>query len=224
MGLDAYVPGCNCYKEGKEFCDCEYEIELVSERISNWGGVRYFQQALAQIGWEHFPTLHAEIPDANGGFTSAQASAAALKELKYFKEHLTSITYPFLIDTEQDTILREYTEAYDGIFIMDGRHVFIGFDANGLFFIDPKDSKLLFRAKRVKQKVKGLINKQVVYIDQDTSKEFICQTPIEFEGRHPRYMHVEERSIAPDEYDYIIKPLTKVFRVSVKSGNPVCWC
>lgn len=205
---------------------CEHEdMEIATERIANWGGLRYFQQALARVGWEYFPTLHAEIPDYNGGFTPAQASAKALEELKFFKEQASLGSYPFLIDTKRGTTLREYTEAYDGIFIMDGlQGLFIGFHEEGLFFIKQPEGEEVFRAKRVEQKIRGLRNKQVVYTDLDTGNKFICQTEIEFDGKYPRYMHVEQRSIDPSEFDYIIIPLTKVFRASVKTGNPVYWC
>lgn len=177
------------------------------------------------MGWQHFPTLRDEIPDYNGGFTPPQASAKALEELKFFQEQPTLGSYPFLIDTERGTELREYTAAYDGIFIMDGRYgMFIGFDEAGLFFIKQPEGKLVFRAKRVKQQIRGFIKKQVVYTDLDTGKEFVCQSDIEFDGRYPRYMHVEQRSIDPSEFDYIIIPLIKVFRVSIETGNPVYWC
>ncbi|MFB0563896.1 MAG: hypothetical protein ACETWM_22075 [Candidatus Lokiarchaeia archaeon] len=205
-------------------CDHE-DMEIASERISNWGGLRYFQQALARMGWEHFPTLRDEIPDYNGGFTSPQASAKALEELKFFQKQRKLGSYPFLIDTERGIELREYTEAYDGIFIMDGRYgMFIGFDEEGLFFIKQPEGKLVFRAKRVEQQIRGFIKKQVVYTDLDTGKEFVCQSDIEFDGRCPRYMHVEQRSIDPSEFDYIIIPLIKVFTVSIETGNPVYWC
>ncbi len=212
---------------------CEHEdMEIASERIANWGGLRYFQQALDRVGWEHFPTLRDEIPDYNGGFTPPQASAKALEELKFFQEQRKLGSYPFLIDTERGTELREYTEAYEGIFIMDGRHgMFIGFDKDGLFFIKQPEGKsvlragkLVFQAKRVEQQIRGSIKKQVVYTDLDTGKQFVCQTEIEFDGRCPRYMHVEQRSIDPSEFDYIIIPLTKVFKASVEIGNPVYWC
>jgi hypothetical protein len=59
MGLNAYVPGCNCYKEDKEFCEYEHEVESVSERISNWEAARqlppnkfggFFREEQEQLG------------------------------------------------------------------------------------------------------------------------------------------------------------------------------
>ena len=47
-------------------CCPHKEMDYAWERISNWGGYRLFQQKLAEIGWAHFPTLRAEIPDVNG--------------------------------------------------------------------------------------------------------------------------------------------------------------
>ncbi|MFX1536433.1 MAG: hypothetical protein ACFFDI_19640 [Promethearchaeota archaeon] len=246
MGVDAYVP-CNCEKEGKI---CEHDFgELVSERISNWGGLRYFQDALAQIGLEYFPTLYAQLPNYSDGLMPPEACPAALKELEYFRKRVAEEVCPFLIDTKRDTVMQEYIEAYDGIFIMDGRGGFdIGFNADGLFLIDRKDRKIVFHAKRVEQQVgergkqinpglsclgkyNGLDFTKVVYIDRDTGKKFSCYSAIkrmesykQYRFSYPRYLHVEMRNLDPSEFDYIIKPLTKVFMASIETENPVYWC
>jgi hypothetical protein len=38
-------------------------LQLVSVGVSNWSGVRLFQEALRALGADEFPTLLAEIPD-----------------------------------------------------------------------------------------------------------------------------------------------------------------
>ncbi|MFX1253553.1 MAG: hypothetical protein ACFFCZ_18225 [Promethearchaeota archaeon] len=245
MGVDAYVP-CNCEKEGKL---CEHDDgEFVSERISNWGGLRYFQDALARIGWEYFPTLYAELPNSDDS-VPPEACPAALKELEYFRERVAEEICPFLIDIQRGTVMWEYIAAYNGIFIMDGRGgVDIGFNADGLFLIDRRDREKVFQAKRIEQhvgergkninpglsclgKYNGLDFTKVVYTDRDTGKKFSCHTAIKriesyepYRFSYPRYLNVEMRNLDPSEFDYIIKPLIKVFMASIETGNPVYWC
>src|SRR5579872_2123919 len=65
---------------------CPHEdMEYASEHISNWSGYRFLQQRLAEIGWQHFPTLKAELPNANGGVMQSSASRTALDELDFLQ-------------------------------------------------------------------------------------------------------------------------------------------
>lgn len=55
---------------------CEHEgMDFACERIPNWTGYRQFQAALGEIGWQKFPVLKQQLPNANGGLTSSADSA-----------------------------------------------------------------------------------------------------------------------------------------------------
>ncbi len=87
---------------------CEHPgMEYATVRISTWGGVHSFQAALEETGWELFPTLHAYLPEANGGQLPASAASAALHELQTFKERYTG-TVPVLVNVETGALEQEH--------------------------------------------------------------------------------------------------------------------
>src|SRR5882724_3075068 len=90
------------------------DMEAASEHISNWGGYRIFQSALETAGWQHFPTLQAELPNANGGRMSAGAAARALAELTYFTEQAEIGTETVLLNEDTSSVVTTYIAAYDG--------------------------------------------------------------------------------------------------------------
>jgi hypothetical protein len=179
-----------------EHPDCIY----ASERIANWFGYRKFLNALGRHGWEYFPTLESELPEGNQGTTSPEAAQRMLEELDYFQKNVASQSY-FLINTLTDEVIHEYNEAYQGIFLYDGRSgVDIGIDPNGLFIVERTrgrtfmddvgdiikgipglpERRELFRAMRFEQR---LLEPEltythqggkVEYFDADTEDRFVC--------------------------------------------------
>ena len=48
---------------------CDHpDMDFAAVFIANWKGYRSFLQALEQLGWDRFPTLHAELPAARHRF------------------------------------------------------------------------------------------------------------------------------------------------------------
>lgn len=114
---------------------CQHEdMQIATEGLSNWSGYRAFQQALSEIGWHHFPTLKAELPERNGGYMIAESSAKALKELDYFQHEARFGTKFSLFDTETGEVIHDYVKGYRGIFILDSKlGLDIGVDPDGFF-------------------------------------------------------------------------------------------
>lgn len=228
------------YIWGRDACEHEGMVYM-RERVSNWSGYRLFQQALDRIGWEHFPTLKQELPEANGGFMPATSAGSMLRELEYFgTQRQVELS---LVNAETNEVLRDYVEAYRGVFMMDGKHgVEIGFDRNGLFITAGTDKQVRFRAMRLEQWVfePGKPDGKVEFYNADTEERFVCHTSIRVEipwpdGRwtndddkvnwaYPRLMEVVEREVGPEQYDYIVQPLIRLCKASVETGNPVAWC
>ncbi|MDG4799805.1 hypothetical protein [Micromonospora sp. WMMD980] len=69
-------------------------MELVSEGVANWTGVRLFQQALRAAGANRFPTLTAALPDRNDGGLPADRAADALAELDAFAAPCRGVRTP----------------------------------------------------------------------------------------------------------------------------------
>lgn len=94
---------------------CEHEdMDEVCEAIGNWALYRGFQRELATIGWHHFPTLHAELPNSNDGCTPSSLATAALAELELFSELATTRDVAVLYDTDTGETIWEQIHAFGG--------------------------------------------------------------------------------------------------------------
>ncbi|CAN98707.1 MULTISPECIES: hypothetical protein [Sorangium] len=232
-----------------EDCCPHPRMWLASEWISNWAGLRAFQAALDRIGWQHFPTLQAELPAANGGMMPAEASARALGELARFAELVASVRSAFLVDSGTGDELYDFVPQYEGIFVMSGsEQVNLGFDVNG-FFVRSRGAppRELFRALRVEQillepeRTEAHEGGRVLLRDLDTGREFESRVAVpggcipwpdgrmqDDRGRvrsaYPRSFHVAQRALGVADFEQILGSLRRVFEASVATGNPVCWC
>src|SRR5262245_19210109 len=122
-------------RKWKKHACAHSDMNYARVRISNWSGYRAFQQALAQTGWGHFPTLEVELPNSNGGFMSATSAAQALRELELFTDAELGSNI-FLVNSETDEEIYEYIAGYGGVVILSGRAgIDIGFDERGLFVV-----------------------------------------------------------------------------------------
>jgi len=246
---DSYNDDYQVFDEWMENA-CEHPwMAYASERISNWSGYRYFQQALADIGWSNFPMLHAELPDLNGGYMSADKAVIVLEELAKFRQLANGREMPFLVNTHTGNVIHDYVQAYRGIFMWAKPYNF-GFDPRGFFIYapvdDPKTEALkqhideehvVFRSMRFEQRIlqekDGDTPYTVEYFDADNEDRFVCQTPIstyvlhaetgKLEPSHPQIIHVETRKVDASDY-YAVGALERICQASVETGNPVIWC
>jgi hypothetical protein len=217
---------------------CEHPyMDYATVYIPNWKSYRAFVDALAGIGWEHFPTLQRELPSGNQGTTPAEASAKALQELDHFKAQ-DGVTQTFLVNTQNGAIIGASARANDDLFTWDGRTgMRLGFDDNGFFIRDSWElNRELFRATRFQQRVMASeeLDKadEYEFIDLDSDRRFVCPTPVriflrdergQLKQDYPTDMQVEKRTVDVNFFRYVLDPLTSIFQVSVETGNPVRW-
>ncbi|HEY7418609.1 MAG TPA: hypothetical protein VH593_25755 [Ktedonobacteraceae bacterium] len=215
------------------------------QRIANWGGYRLFQAALEQMGWERFPTLQKELPQANGGETSASAAKVALQELETFKQLYCS-TEAVLVHVEADEEIMTFVPAWRGEFIFAPTHR-IGFDPQGLFIRTSDDPpRECFRSMRLEQRpwhpecasaitdkiresagsgsfTPGKTKQQYIYTDLVTEQRYICPLAV-IKTQEPCTLRVGVSEATAESYKYILEPLTCIFQAALETGNPVCWC
>ncbi len=227
-------------------CCGDPDLRYASEHIANWSGYRLFQQSLAEAGWDKFPVLRGELPDANGGRTEAPESALALGELTLFRRLGGIGTNPCLVDTATGEAVMKHVGAYGGVFIFNGSSgLEAGIDGDG-FFIRTGEGKLdLFRSARFRQEIldadpDGPGPWRVVYADLDSGREFECRFAVpddtipwpdgrmqddrgRFRFRYTATLHVEGRAVHSSDFEYLLGPLERAFRASVETGNPVRW-
>lgn len=211
-------------------------MDFFSTYIADWNDYRALVAALEQLGWEHFPTLHQQLPSENHGTTPAEVAALALQELDYFKAQ-NGISRAFLVNTVTKEVISASSESEQGMFSWDGRTgLRLGYDEQGFFIRDVWDlNRELFRAMRIEQKqiASEELDRpdQYEFTDLDTEKKFISTTPVRVFKRaefgmtqeYPQHMHVEQRMVNVDYFAAILEPLTQILRISVETGNPVRW-
>ncbi|MFX1237577.1 MAG: hypothetical protein ACFFAS_09930 [Promethearchaeota archaeon] len=240
------------YEEFREWIKdaCLHErMEIVKERVSNWSGVRLFQEAMRENGSEHFPVLLSEIPDVNGGHTSADLAAKMQSELEFFKNLPSLGKSIWLIDTETGGLLHEHVKSHDGIFMLGGGNTIqFGLDPAGFFVFDKQSNKVVFRSSKFEQKIfnqemekeKKGSRKGVRFVDMPSGRTwegnaFIPGEQIpwpdgklrndkgQFRSRFPLKLHIEERDRIPSDFEYIIEPLLRLCTAACETRNPICW-
>lgn len=195
-------------------------------RISNWSGYRRFQQALADQGWQHFPTLHAHLPEANGGLLPAQDANAALEELTYFAALAQPVDRTVLRDEDTGETLMVSVAAYRGTAIWSPTYQ-AGVDPHGFFVLDTTVDPPVetFRSMRFTQRL--LADGRTELADADAQQRLVLDSPIKSWQDHqppPRHLAVlTSPSEVQEEFAWILDALVTVLRAAVETGNPVRW-
>lgn len=183
---------------------------------------------------------------------SSLSAAEALRELAALESASAKVASFYLTDADTGEELYEYIEAYGGIFVWSGTSgINIGVDPNGLFIVDPSEPpRELFRAMLVEQRLlepeltERHSGGRVEFRNVETGEAFTCTTAVsgnpiawpdgrmqDDKGRircaYPRRLAVRSRlvGLAEDSSSaYVIGALTRIFRASVETNNPVRWC
>lgn len=197
-------------------------MELVSEHVANWTGVRLFQQALRAAGGPRFPALPAALPDANGGSLPADRAAVVLAELDAFAGTARITDEVELIDEATGRVLMQYVESYRGVFMF-GPGFQAGVDPEGFFVLDRADPPVtLFRAARFGQR--ALPGDRVEFTVSGT-RTVVAMRPVGEHGEPPpERLAVRTRSRSGGDFAYVVEPLRRLCAASVATGNPVMWC
>ncbi len=226
---------------------CEHRWMDYASDVINWTGYRLFQQALADVGWEHFPTLKAELPNTNDGATPASAAAKMLEELFFFSERADLGQVTVLVDSDTGEELHEYVAAYDGEFSYKPNGDSFGVDDAGYFIrLNVNQTKQeVFRAMRVEQLVPDpstvTISDQtlVEFINLDTGDRYAYPEPVvkiiywpngalqNAEGQmrlgYPNRMHVTTRKRTAVDFEVVITSLRNACKAAIEIGNPIAW-
>lgn len=217
---------------------CEHEdMEQASEWISNWYGVRRFQQTLRALGAERFPVLTAAIPDANGGCVAPEKAPLAMQELELLEGLLPLVVAAVLVDQDTREVVWHHIEAWEGELILDGRaRMRAGLDPQGFFVLDDvvaatgeRADRTLFRSSHFVQKhapfccVRDPDKQNVLLTDIATGASLQFPSPIgSLESPEQRF-RVDQRALSSDDHAHVIAALRTLFRASIETGNPVRW-
>jgi hypothetical protein len=202
---------------------CPHErMEQAREHVSNWAGLRMFQQALEEVGWSRFPVLHSGLPRANGGFLPTQQASLVLAELDVFQSVARLEDEVVLVDEATGRVLMSYVAAYEGVMML-GPGYRAGVDPDGFFVLDPEGypPAVLFRAIRFSQQ--PLPGGEVELVGDGRTVRVSMPLVGEHDPVPPRWLAVESRPRTPEYFDYVVEPLRRLCEASVQTGNPVMW-
>jgi hypothetical protein len=139
---------------------------------------------------------------------------------------------------EDDDVLHEYVEAYDGIFLFGGdSKLTAGISLEGLFFIQSEAGDLLFTSSDFEQRVLELPSPPSPGCAHlhDHSSGVSYRVPsysgsslppvrgAETERVYPSRLRVEIRTETTRDFDYIVDPLSRIFAAAAASGCRVHW-
>jgi len=208
---------------------CEHERMSYASDVIQWSAYRSFQQALEAAGWEHFPTLRAEMPINGQRITAANAAPQMLDELFFFSTKADLGQTTVLLDSDTDEELQEYVAAWGGQFHVGRSGEDLGVDEEGFFIRrSDKGGNEVFRAMRIEQKI---LDSSVEFINLDSGLRYICGEPMIkvnwSDGRlqcgYPARMHVIKRKRNALEFEAVVNSLRAIFEAADKIGNPICW-
>lgn len=202
-----------------------HKMYYCSTWVGSWPAVRAFQQAMEQIGVEHFPVLHNAIPDGNFGKLKVEQAAAALAELKLFEARITAYVNVFLVDATSGETLYDYIAVYNGEFAWNyARKSVTGFDPAGFFIRDRDSGRELFRSMYFIQRLKPAFwrkQPEIILADLESDQRICIDSAIGGEARF-RVFKVQQRKLTAEDY-YVVPPLRKLLNASLATGNPVIW-
>jgi hypothetical protein len=210
-------------------------MKYATLRIATWGGVRHFQAALEEAGWDLFPTLRAYLPDANGGQLPASAASAALEELQIFTERYIS-SAPVLVNVATGALERE-----EGFALMSGDYRrgtsgwILAMDQDGVYVdVLTAPPARSFRSRHFEQLLVPASEHpsptRFEIVLRDVASDERCATPARQSVTHPNRsfaiwveLRVELRTERADRLTYILEPLAQILQAARDTCNPVRW-
>ncbi len=202
--------------------------------IASWKGHQAFIEAVEALNDpKSFSLLLSHLPDGDDGVTSPELAQKMLDEIALFEARQSTLSHAVLMDTERGDVVSMGSQVLNGVLTMDRQTGYdIGFNAEGFFIRDRWEmNRVLFIAKRVEQRMLLPEHQQVEYVDLETGRSFVCNTPFgkwyNGEDGVPRmylqHFHIEDRPAESGRFAYVTDPLRRVLQASVRTGNPVRW-
>lgn len=222
------------------------EMELASEHVANWVGVRAFQNFLKSIDDSVYQIILEQLSNANGGIVEPAIVREILASLRALQNSEKGFDAIVLLDEETSEVIWEYIPAYKGKMILNSReNLNLGINESG-FFIEESKSGVVFCSKRFEQrlfepeKTEADSENLVEYKDLASEKTFTCKTaifgsPIQWpdgnwqnsEGKMrfncPKLLKLGTQYQSQSDYKYIIEPLIRLCEASSLTNNPIRW-
>lgn len=213
---------------------CEHEeMELAGEYLSIISGMGAFRHIVSELGGKNkFPILTEYLPTANGGILPSEFAQQTLDELLLLENEHT--TEEKVVLTEKSTGNLKASVSSDTywffVFTAYNKNTY-GIDKDGFFILEnvkDKDEELSYIMFRSNNFIQQTISKDLYkFIDIPSGESYDCSVklhPNEEEATDEYEFEVKiERVGIASEYEYMIKPLKRLAKASILSGNPIQW-
>jgi len=216
-----------------ERCCPHPRMEQRREFIASWRSYRQFVEALEQLGEEAFPLLYEQLPQGQDGITAPELAQPMLEELALFEARQSDLRQVVLFDDERGQVISMGSDVLRGALALDRLTGYdLGFDEQGFFIRDRLEyDRLLFRARRVEQRLLHPDSLEVEYVDLDGEQRLRCRAafgPLAVdEAGIPRMalqrFSVQEQAMAQGRFAYIVEPLRRILQAAQETGHPVRW-
>jgi len=223
----AYQMEAEFYEWKQTACEHE-EMELIYENFSNISGMAAFRDIMNKLGGiENFPILTKYLPKTNDGILPAKFAQQALNELLLLEKEFTLEEKVELIEKSTGIKIASTNKNSDWLFVFAKNDFTFGIDRNGFFIqkIIKGIPTFMFRSVNFIQKT--ISQTSYKFTDIKSGKSFECSielySNVEEATKDYEFEVINKKVVIANEYEYIIKPLIKVMKASVNSGNPVHW-
>lgn len=209
------------------------EMEISSERLANISGMSAFRTIIAELGIERYPILSEHLPTSNGGHLPIEYVDAMKLELENMKLEPSSEKLIVLMELTTNQRIQSTNSKYELPFVFTGfnklnyKILKKGFKIiRNRKFLGKEFSSEVFISKRFTQK--KVADKKYLFTDSSTNKTFTSEINLysdkDYNDDFFEFELKETNASIEDEYAYIIEPLLKLIKASLKTGNPIVWC
>jgi len=208
------------------------DLLLCDEFLTNSLGMGDFRFIIKDLGGQKkFPVLTKFLPQYNGGILPAEYAKDAYQELLELEKSKTKEKKMILIEKELNELIVTVNADTFVIFIFTANHNY-GLDKDGFFILenvkenDEEVSYVVFRSMNFYQQ--KITEEQYAFIDKETDEVFYAPVSIaplseKDEERDFEFVVKKEVVSVSDEFKYIIEPLKRLTKASMKSGNSIHW-
>ena len=207
---------------------CSHEDIEVSEHLGSNLGMASFRNLITEVvEKEKYSTLATYLPTFNGGLLPAAFAKKALEELLLLEKEETLEEVVVLKEIVSGAI-RGTVNAAHSRYLIYGHTFYFGIEKAGFFIItklpSEKEASVVFQSKHFMQE--KLSKGYYKYTDVRSGKNFKIDHPLDVyrvDSDQQEFKVIIESFPIWDKYQYIIKPLIRLAKASVISGNPIIW-
>ena len=207
-------------------------MEYCNERLTNASGMAAFRTICQEIGALKLPILNKYLPTSNDGFLPAEFAKKMLEELDILQTMQTKERRIYLQEVNRNEVVYSTNVNYANTFMFLAKEKLnCGIEKNGFYvskqykFLKRELEEKIWQSKSFYQKRDR--EGQFYFEDKTDGSQLklnINLMPLEKNNNDFFEFEIfEKQATLADEYAYIIRPLLRLGKASIETGNPIVW-